>query len=290
MINKRGNITQHVIFLIIEVVIGALILIGATHLVLINIMDTEIEIVAKDLSLTISTIISSPSNMYFTYAPNTEDKHIIIQDNKITVTKDDEKATYQIYALDGVTIEDGNLNKVLSIPLLFEDKTLKFSSKTQADFCEKIPDYMTKNTKVYLTTYNKYSGFKESINQIKELIEVRQKKDSDETFEISNIETKETINIILSVNENNDKSNIELEYYESYTNKNYRKIACILANNLEEKQFEELGEVKQTKQDTTPQIIINIGNQETFKKYVETPTNIDIISKTIYEKLKEVIK
>ena len=290
MIGKRGNISQHVLFLVIEITIGALILLGATHIVLSMVTDSETEIVAKDLSLTISTLISSPSNIYFSYAPNTEDKKVIIEDEEINVIKDDEKSKYKIYGLKGVTIEDAALDNVLSIPLVFEEKKLIFSHKTKANLCKGIPDSMSPGTEVYLDTYTTFTTAKREVEKIKELIEIRQRTDTQKIFNLSKIERKETINVILSVNENSNSNIIKIEYYESFTNKNYRKIACMLSGNLEQKKFKELGLINQVKQDTTPQIIISIGNKETLKKHGENPQNLDEIAKTIYETLKEAIK
>lgn len=140
--NKKGvEVVKMLFFLIASLLVGGLILVSFSGIVGRLLLNTEEQIAAKDIGLTIMTVSSSPNDILYMYDKNTEGYEITIHDGEVTVKSQKGSGKYKFIPMNGVHVENAIITNAISIPFSLKDGELSFSDATvnYADICSGIP-------------------------------------------------------------------------------------------------------------------------------------------------------
>lgn len=136
-ISKKGDGgagLQELMFIILAVGIAVLLFSYGLRVGSSLFTDSREETLSKDIAYASMAILSSPTNMMYTYAPHDylKDYTVSIDSEKVKViSADDSSASYPIMLPEGMSIEPITLQGPLSIPMVLKQNTLKFKATTE---------------------------------------------------------------------------------------------------------------------------------------------------------------
>ena len=255
---------MNLLFILGEIIAGALLIVGPSWFVIHQLSGSTEEVMAKDLALTISTILASPTDMNYVYYPNTEKEAIIIDDSgKVSVQSDSgflAKSTFM--KIDGTSVKSALIKNKVNIPINFLSNGLSFEKQTyqkSKENCGIIPKGFPKRPSVYIDIYS-YPNlkWKTPLNAMKEKLTKLVEADGDKSlFKVTDIESSADIVLILEFEDSN-LHRFSAEYYESDTKIGYQRLACFMKVEMESDKKIGYVDASYFSQDTTPQIEVAI--------------------------------
>jgi len=277
--NKKGGVeNQQLIFFLFEIMLGGLILLGVTHLVIGALSDSQEEILAKDLALSVGTMISSPNKLYFKYAPDTQEYDIAVNEiGEISVKSKDGIGVYNYVPLEGVKVKPTLLRAVLSVPMQFENNELIFESQNPDDaiqFCSHIPNTFGKKTKVSIDIVNRYIASKKSLEFIRDQVTALNGLDKKSPIEIVPVYDPADIRLILTFKEISNEDDLVLEYFSEEEIPNHQRVSCFLASEFLGIEGDYFSTYKDIPEKTTKQITVYMGSWKGFEEKSNEDPNI----------------
>jgi hypothetical protein len=296
---QAGAESQQVLFLITEIVLGAALLLLTAHFVINEMSDSKEEMLAKDLAFTISTVMGSPANMFYKYAPNTEELTVDIgESDYVQVNSQSGQGKFELIPLEGIGVERKTLAKVLSIPIIFENNKVSFTEQTASsaiqDRCALIPSSFSQIVKIKISVKGNNPESNAKLDAVKSKIEEIIALNQNGNIQLASITESPDINIILSM-ESIDNNELRLYYYETSGSYNYQKISCSVsrefsvdANGNKKTIFDAINEIPDQ---TNKQITISLGSSKKLsEKLTNNPNLLDEYASNIYSGMQKGVK
>jgi len=222
---EEGRGGQQIIFLVAELMVGALILIGTINITLNAVTDTDEEVISNDLGLTIMTVTAAPYDLYYKYAPNLEDYSVTVDETTVKVESLKDSASYRFLPMKEVLINSAFIAKTISFPIRFSDNKVLFEDLSQdqrEDFCAGLQGSFKEkpSVSISITAYSS-ADEKSYLELLKNLL--------DNVLSTSFSVVSSNADINLAVGFSGDNS-FKSTYYFSDTDANYQKLSCYVVS------------------------------------------------------------
>lgn len=234
---KRGQADQmNIMFLIGEIIVGALLVFGLPFFVINSFSNSKEEVMAKDFALTLSTISASPDNFEYRYYPDTEEHTIIVEEESVTVRhKSDAYAKSNFISIKGVDVEPAVINRKKQVPIYMDGYKVTFTEKTKstpAQTCSRIPNSLGARPKIYLNIENSAtSEMKTHLDSMKMKLEALINADGTSSS-VELVSYSSGADLIFEIGFENTNNHRFVVYYDSGTELAYQRIACFLSEGM----------------------------------------------------------
>lgn len=227
---------MNIIFLIGEIIVGAVLVFGLPYFVISSFSNSKEEVMAKDFALVLSTISASPDNFEYRYYPNTEEHTVIIEEEKVTIRhKSDASAKADFMTIKGVNFEPAVIHRKKQVPIYMDGYKITFSEKiksTPAQTCSRIPNSLGARPKIYLNVENSAtSEMKNYLDSIKMKLEALINADG-ASSSVELIGYESGAELIFELGFENTNNHRFVVYYDSGTELAYQRIACFLSEGM----------------------------------------------------------
>lgn len=282
MNNKGIFAIKMIMFILASMIVSIIIILFFARAVPRIMTGTIEEVVAKDFGLAIMTLSASPYDITYAYDKNTEKYDVLVDEEEVIIQSDEASGKYKYLPMLGVTVKEGLMQGILSIPMSMKDKTLSFTNENSdfTDSCANIPmTFSEDNLDVKIVVDVQVNGdAKKNLDMIKGGIGL---KASLENKNIRITESNQDLTIFLTAS-NTDK--VSVQYYEDGNDPEtawVHRIACYNTEMLSDN-HPEIGEVSMTS--FTQENTINIDFGNTFTK-TDSSITVKTASTEIYQAL-----
>lgn len=291
--NKKGSRgIQYLIFVGASILFGALIMLLVMYVGAKAVATTPQDIIALDLGLSVSTMLSAPAQMNYMYEPNTEKYSIKIDNNLVKVRAGGDESEYEFLPIEDIQIEEAELGYLPSIPIQFTGEKLKFTldESVQNVICNKIPGAYPDKPRIKFTVASSQSEEeKDASKQITRFVEIYNTLEGEnQPFRIYDATSDfkvQDIEIIVGFSRNED---IFVTDYARSTSEvvGTERISCYLQKAFKQAHSDNFNNFKENKAQSFNRLEITLGTYQTYKDLLKAGSRLnEEYSKTIYNSI-----
>ncbi|MFT4311234.1 MAG: hypothetical protein ACMXX7_01255 [Candidatus Woesearchaeota archaeon] len=220
---KQGfSITSQLILMLGTFAMAAMIILIPFNAASSVMNNSDEQILAKDIALTLQVIQSSPGPLEVIYLPSIEDKSIDISQDTVTVRSLGRSGSETFNKIDQVEIQEIQRQTFLSFPIRFEQNTINFTIREE-ESCDNITIDSLQTLRIQLSRINNEDKTRTLENNLRTLIE------NDQRIQI--VSQNPHIHLYLEVI---DQNQYEIKYFSQDETSLYRRLSCEIQKELEE--------------------------------------------------------